>query len=137
MNDFTCGMEISKLAIYNSKKYHSSQSAANVSICGAIFKICSLKKYIFKMAFLKIDVFKIALKLKNRKWIPLKRTSWEIKLSSCKLKMNSYILRGNFKVPSLKNFVLNKFIIFLLLFLKINLYIFDHNILHQNLHSKN
>ena len=85
MNDFTCGTEISKLAICNSKKYHSSQSAANVSICGTIFKICSLKKYIFKMTFLKKDIFKIALKLKNRKWIPLKRTSREIKLSSCQL----------------------------------------------------
>ena len=39
MNVFTCGEEISKLAVSNIKKFHSSQSAA--------------KKYIFKIAFLK------------------------------------------------------------------------------------
>ena len=45
MNLFTCGEEIGKLAVY-----YLSHSAANLSICQSIFKNCSLKKYIFKIA---------------------------------------------------------------------------------------
>ena len=65
----------------------------------------------------------------------------EMKLSCPKLKKLLYF--RNFKVPSLKKnilfliFLKNKLIICFLLFLKINLYIIHHNILHQILHNTN
>ena len=64
MNLFTCGEEISKLAVYSSKNYYSFLSAANLSFFQNIFKICSLKigpskSLLSKLLPQKIDLTKL------------------------------------------------------------------------------
>ena len=51
INLFTCVEEIIKLEVQSSKKYHSSQSAANLSIYQSIFKNFSLKTALSKNPF--------------------------------------------------------------------------------------
>ena len=59
-NFFTCGKEISNLAVYSSKNYYSSLSAANLSIYQNIFKNYNLKIAFSKNTFSKLLSQKIA-----------------------------------------------------------------------------
>ena len=59
-NFFTCGKEISNVAVYSSKNYYSSLSAANLSIYQNIFKNYTLKIAFSKNAFSKLLSQKIA-----------------------------------------------------------------------------
>ena len=59
-NFFTFGKEINNLAVYSSKNYYSSLSAANLSIYQNIFKNYTLKIAFSKNAFSKLLSQKIA-----------------------------------------------------------------------------
>ena len=65
MNLFACGEEISKLAVYSSKNYYSSHSAANLNIYQNIFKNCSLEIALSKNTFQKIFFENDSLSLKT------------------------------------------------------------------------
>ena len=97
------------------------------------FLLFSMKRFSCKrFAALRIEKFR---KIKKN---PLWKNAifWEMELSSHKLKKNSYISGGKFKVPSLNFFFILYFLLVLQEFLKINLYILHHNILHQNYNKK-
>ena len=51
MNVFTCGEKISKLAVSDSRKFHSSQSSANLSINQSFFKNCYYRQARYQILF--------------------------------------------------------------------------------------
>ena len=92
-NFFTCGKEISNVAVYSSKNYYSSLSAANLSIYQNIFK-----NYTLKIAFSKYTFSKLL----SQKIVPSKNLSSKF-FCSLSLKHVLYISRELAKPENKKN----------------------------------
>ena len=105
-----------------------------------VFLYFRKSNFLKKILIFQERTFQVRKIKKNPLWKENSYISGKMELSSPKIKIFLYFR----KIPSLKELLIlflivlrNKFIIFFLLLLKINPYIFHHNILHENLHIRN